>query len=199
MANERSPEMPDHSQMQDRYGLPLTTSSPMAAERFIEGIDLLLEQNFGPEEQFAQAIEADAGFALAHSALAYMLNLRAQVAEAREHAQQAQSLATGVSRREQQQIEAISLFVNGDGPCSYALIREHLTDYPRDILMLRLAQRLFSLGCSGAGVASFPAVLLALMQSVESTYGDDWAFLGQYAFAYHETGHFEEARRLAER
>jgi tetratricopeptide (TPR) repeat protein len=191
--------MPNHIQRQDRYGLPITTSSTLAAECFIEGIDLLLEQNFGPEEQFTQAIEADAGFALAHSALAYMLNLRAQVAEAREHAQQAQSLATGVSHRERQQIEAISLFVNGDGPCSYALIREHLTDYPRDILMLRLAQRLFSLGCSGAGVASFPAVLLALMQSVESTYGDDWAFLGQYAFAYHETGHFEEARRLAER
>jgi len=128
-----------------------------------------------------------------------MLNLRAQVAQAREHAQQAQALATGVSRRERQQIEAIALFVNGQGPRSYALIREHLIDYPRDILMLRLAQRLFSLGCSGAGVASFPAVLFALMQNVEPSYGDDWAFLGQYAFAHHETGHFEEARRLAER
>ena len=135
--------MPDHSQMQDRYGLPLTTSSPMAAERFIEGLDLLLEQNFGPEEQFTQAIEADPGFALAHSALAYMLHLRAQVPEAREQAQQAQSLAPGLSRREQQQIEAIALFVNGQGPRAYALIREHLADYPRDILMIRVAQRLF--------------------------------------------------------
>ena len=62
--------MPHHPQMQDRYGLPLTTSSPLAAEHFIEGIDLLLEQNFGPEEHFTQALEADAGFALAHGALA---------------------------------------------------------------------------------------------------------------------------------
>jgi tetratricopeptide (TPR) repeat protein len=199
MAYERTPEMPDHTQRKDRYGLPITTSSTLAAERFIEGIDLLLEQNFGPEEQFTQAIEADAGFALAHGALAYMLNLRAQVAEARECAQQAQSLATGVSRRERQQIEAIALFINGQGPRSYALIREHLADYPRDMLMIRLAQRLFVLGCSGAGVASFPAVLLALMQRLESAYGDDWAFLGQYAFAHHETGYVEEARRLAER
>src|SRR5262249_55942558 len=150
----RSPEMPNHAQMQDRYGLPLSTSSTLAAERFIEGVDLLLEQNFGPEESFTQAIEADAGFALAHSALAYMLNLRAQVAEARECAQQAQALAAGVSRRERQQIEAIALFVNGQGPRSYALIREHLADYPRDMLMIRLAQRLFMLGCNGAGVAS---------------------------------------------
>jgi tetratricopeptide (TPR) repeat protein len=34
--------MPYHSPMQERYGLPLTTSSTLAAERFIEGIDLLL-------------------------------------------------------------------------------------------------------------------------------------------------------------
>ena len=52
---------------------------------------------------------------------------------------------------------------------AYALIREHLADYPRDILMIRVAQRLFSLGCSGAGVASFPAPLLAMMQG-------DWGF-----------------------
>ena len=32
---------------------------------FVEGLDLLLGQNFGPEEQFTQAIEADPGFALA--------------------------------------------------------------------------------------------------------------------------------------
>jgi tetratricopeptide (TPR) repeat protein len=191
--------MPDHPHRQDRYGLPITTSSTLAAERFIEGIDLLLEQNFGPEERFSQAIEADAGFAMAYGALAYMLNLRAQVAEARERAQQAQSLTAGVSRRERQQIEAIALFVNGQGARSYALIREHLADYPRDMLMIRLAQRLFMLGCSGAGVASFPGVLFALMQSVASAYGDDWAFLGQYAFAHHETGRLEAARRLAER
>jgi len=69
--------MSNHSQRQDRYGLPITTSSTLAAERFVEGIDLLLEQNFGPEDTFTQAIEADAGFALAHGALAYMLHLRA--------------------------------------------------------------------------------------------------------------------------
>src|SRR5262252_5721704 len=68
----RSPEMPNHSQMQDRYGLPLSTSSTLAAERFIEGIDLLLEQNFDPEERFTQAIEAALGFALSNSALDYM-------------------------------------------------------------------------------------------------------------------------------
>ncbi len=189
--------MPTPHQMQDRYDLPLTTSSARTAEHFIAGIDLLLEQNYGPEEQFTLAIAADPECALAHSALAYMLHLRAQVPEAKASAQQAQALARGVSRREQQQVEAIALFVNGQGPSAYALIREHLTDYPRDMLMIRVVQRLFMLGCSGAGVASFPGTLLALMRSVAPAYGDDWAFLGQYAFAHHETGDMEGARRLA--
>lgn len=191
--------MPNHLQMQDHYGLPLSTSSVRAVECFVTGLDLLLEQNYGPEEQFLQAIEADTGFALAYSALAYMLHLRAEAAAAKERAQQAQALTAGISRREQQQVEAIALFINGEGPRSYALIRAHMADYPRDILMIRLVQRLFSLGCSGAGVPSFPGVLLPLMQSVAPQYGDDWAFLGQYAFAHHETGAQAEARRLAER
>ena len=191
--------MPHSSQMQDRYGLPLTTSSTRATEHFVEGLDLLLGQNFGPEEHFTQAIEADPGFALAHSALAYMFHLRAEVAEARECVQQAQALAASASRRERQQVEAIALFITGQGPRAYALIREHLGDYPRDMLMLRVAQRLCVLGCSGAGIASFPAPLFALMQGVAPAYGDDWAFLGQYAFAHHETGRVEEARRLAQR
>src|SRR5688572_19321979 len=101
--------MPHPSQIQDRYGLPLTTSSSRAAECFVAGLDLLLEQNFGPEEQFTQAIAADPGFALARSALAYMFHLRAQVAEARECVQQAQTLTAGVTRRERQQVEAMAL------------------------------------------------------------------------------------------
>jgi hypothetical protein len=100
-----------------------------------------------------------------------MLNLRAQVAEAKESAQQAQALATRASRRERHQIEAIALFINGQGRRSYALTREHLAEYPRDMLMIRLAQRLCMLGCSGAGVASFPVPLFALMQSVAPAYG----------------------------
>ena len=43
--------MPYHAPMQDRYGLPLTTSATLAAERFIEGMDLLWEQHCGPEDQ----------------------------------------------------------------------------------------------------------------------------------------------------
>ena len=191
--------MPATMTIEDRYGLTMSTSSPAAAELYVEGVDLLLSQNFGPEEAFTKATEADEGFALAHAALSVMLMLRAKVAEAKASVGRASALAPGISRRERRHVEAISLYVNGKGPKSLALIREHLDEFPRDAMMMRLASRLFLLGCSGAGVANFPQELLALLEGVESDYGDDWAFLGQFAFAHHESGLLEDARRLGER
>ena len=108
-----------------------------------------------------------------------MFHLRAQVAEARECTRKAQALAAGISRRERQQVEAIALFVTGQGPRSYALIREHLVDYPRDMLMLRWRNAWVCWAAAALGRQLAPP--LALMQGAASAYGDDWAFLGQYA------------------
>ena len=117
--------------MQDRFGLPISTNSTVAGEACMEGIDLLLSQNFGPEEKFQQAIDADEGFALAHAGLAWVSMLRGVAAEAKESVARAQELAAGTSDREKRQIEALSLWINNKGPQSLALIREHLKDYPR--------------------------------------------------------------------
>lgn len=191
--------MANAAPIKDRYGMTISTSSPTAAERWLEGADLLLSQNFGPAAKFQEAIELDEGFALAYAGLAYMQMLAGKAEEAREHASRAQALESGITRRERQQIQAIALFVNGKGRDSIALIRQHLAEYPRDAVMMRLAQRLFMLGCSGAGVPNFPDELLALLKPLERECGDDWAFLGQYAFAHHETGRFDEAMSLARR
>ncbi|MGH7354863.1 MAG: hypothetical protein ACRELS_09850, partial [Candidatus Rokuibacteriota bacterium] len=56
----------------DRYGLPVTTSSPVAAERFQDGMDRLLSYGAGAEECFAGALEADEGFAVAHAGSALL-------------------------------------------------------------------------------------------------------------------------------
>ncbi len=193
--------MSELNRIKDRYGLPLATNSTAAAENLVEGVDLLLEQNFGPEQRFQQAVEADEGFALAHAGLAYVYMVGARVGDAREAAQHAQSLTAGISRREQQQIEAIALWTNGKGPEALALINQHLAEFPRDMLMVRVAQRLYVLGCSsvGAAVANYPQELFSLMKSVAPEYGDDWAFQGQYAFAHHENGLLDDALELAER
>ena len=193
--------MPESNGSKDRYGLPISTSSTAAADNLVEGVDLLLEQNFGPEQSFQQAVEADEGFALAFAGLVYVYMAGGKVAEARKAAQQAQSLAAGTTRREQQQIEALALWANGKGPESLAVIQQHIAEFPRDMLMVRVAQRLYIMGCSsvGAGVDNYPGALFALMKGVAPEYGDDWAFQGQYAFAHHENGLLDEALKLAER
>ena len=56
----------------DRYGLPITTGSTVAAERFQEGMDRLLSYGAGAEESFAAAIEADPGMAVAHAGAALL-------------------------------------------------------------------------------------------------------------------------------
>ena len=185
--------------LKDRYDLPISTSSSQAVELFQEGVDLLLTQNFGPEDKLQQSIKADEGFAMAHAELAYTRMLRVQPAEAKESIQRAQSLVAGVTSREAQHIECIALFVAGNAPQSLAMIREHLTEFPRDALMSRLAQRHFMQGCSAAGVANFPEELFAMLTELEPHYGDDWSFLGQYAFAHHETGRLDKAYQLAQR
>ena len=82
--------MQEGNRAKDRYGLPISTNSITAAENMVEGLDLFLEQNFGAEQRFQQAVEADEGFALAHAGLAYVYMAAARVGEARDAAQRAQ-------------------------------------------------------------------------------------------------------------
>ena len=185
--------------IKDRYELPLTTESPKAADRYVEAIDRFLAQVYGPEQVLAESIEADDGLAVAHAANALLQMYRNEMAQAKETAAGAKSLAVNATKRERQQIEAISLVIAGENRKALRLIREHLDDFPRDMLMVRLANRLLILGCGGAGVPNFPEELLGMLKPLKSEYGEDWAFLGQYAFAHHETGYFDDALRYAER
>ena len=185
--------------IQDRFGMTLSTSSVAAAECLVEGIDRLLSQNHGPELKFQEAIELDESFAMAHGCLAFWYQQRARPDDAKETIVQALALAHRVTRRERQQIEAVGHWVNERGRDSITLIKEHLSEFPRDGLLLRLAHRLYMLGCSGAGSPNFPPEYLALLQSIESRCMDDWAFLAEYAFAHHETGQLEKAMELAQR
>jgi tetratricopeptide (TPR) repeat protein len=185
--------------IQDQYGMTLSTNSPLAGQRWGEAIDLLLSQNAGPEAKFREALALDEGFAVAHAGLAFLMQQRARPEEAQASARQAVSLSDGITRRERQQIQAIAHWVQGRGRDSIAQIKEHVAEFPRDALLLRLAHRLYMRGCSGAGEANFPPAYLALLQSIEPQCRDDWAFLAEYAFAHHETGLLAESLRLAER
>lgn len=183
----------------DRYGLPISSASLKAIDHYAEGLDLTLAQNFGAEEEFVKALEADQGFAIAHAALGFHQFMRVAVPEAKASAATAVELSSGITPRERRNIQIISKFVNGENHQAIAAIIEHLKEFPRDALLLRLAQRLYIQGCSVSGVLDYPPLFYKLMKDLEPEYGEDWAFMGQFAWANHEVGLMEEGLNLAER
>ena len=182
-----------------RNGQTITTASPAAADLYQEGLDLVLSQNYGPEPKLRAAIAADAGFAMAHVVLAYVLNLQLDIPAARAAAVKAVELAAGISKSERQAADFMHAFVHGKGAEAISRIHEHLDEFPTDTLAMRVGQRLYMLGCFGAGVPDFPNHLMQMMRKVAPANGDDWAFLGQYAFAHHETNQPVQAMELATR
>ncbi len=190
--------MAQASVFQDRYGLPLTTTSATAVERYVEGIDLTLSGNAGGDARIEEAVAADEGFALAQVALARAEQFRGQVPQARMRAARARALAAGLTPRERGHVEAIAVAVEGDPTRSLELVREHLRDHPRDAYVLSQANGVYGLiGFSGRTDRNEEQ--LALLDSVADAYGDDWWFLTSHAFAYNEMFEHETARRLVER
>jgi tetratricopeptide (TPR) repeat protein len=179
----------------DRYGLPLSTPSAAAAAAYVEGVDHLLALTAGVEDRLRAAIDADEGFALAHAALAVLLQLQGKLPEAAAAGQHARVLVTGATERECRHVEAIAAVTAGEIGQAGALIREQLAAFPRDALLLR--QAIFSISFSG--VMRPKEEVLALLERVAPAYGDDWYFLSQYAMALQDLNRLEEARRLAER
>ena len=183
----------------DRYGMPLSTNSQSALAHYVEGLDLALSQNYGAEEAFARAVEVDEGFALAHAAKAFMEFIRIAVPEARASAEKAVKLSSGLTSRERGHIDVVSKFVNGENHPASAAVHQHLKEFPLDSMLLRLAQRLYIQGCGGIGAPDYPSRFYHLMSEAAPHYGDDWAFMGQYAWANHEVGKMAEGMNLAER
>jgi tetratricopeptide (TPR) repeat protein len=179
----------------DRYGLPVTTSSQVALERFQEGMDRLLSYGPGPEECFAAAIEADGGLAVAHAGAALLAVAQGDAAAARAAAARARETAGGATRRERQHVEALSALVGGDSVRGLALVDEHVAEFPRDALLVNQAGSAIGF----AGGRDREQRRLDFLERLAPAYGDDWWFQSALAFTYHEVDRFEESRRLSER
>jgi tetratricopeptide (TPR) repeat protein len=186
--------MPQTHRFQDRYGLALTTSSVTAVEHYIKGIDQFLSADVGAETSLAQAIEADEGFAAAHASLALIQQFQGAAAEAKQSAARVRTCMAGLSKRERQYVEAIAMFIDGGGSYVLPLVHEHLDEFPCDAVLLFLHGFLNA----RSGRADWQQAQFAYLTHLAPRYGDDWFFLGQYAFAHHAIDRFEESRRLAE-
>src|SRR5687768_10113750 len=179
----------------DRYDLEVSTSSATAAGHFQDGMDRLLSFSAGAGESFAAAVEADGGLAVAHTGAALVAAVLGDTAGARASAEQAREVVTGATRRERQHVEAVHAFLTGETARGFALVDEHVADFPRDALLVNQASSAIAL----AGRPDREEHRVAFLERVAPAYGDDWWFQSALAFGYHEVDRFEESRRLSER
>jgi len=181
--------------MTDRYGLPITTGSPVAAAHFQHGMDTLLSYGAGAEDAFAAAVEADERLAVAHGGIALVAVAQGDAATARAATVKARQVVGGATRRERQHVEALSALVGGETARGLDLVDEHVAEFPRDALLVNQAGS--AIGFAGARDREQRRV--AFLERLAPAYGDDWWFQSALAFTYHEVDRFEESRRLSER
>src|SRR5262245_61936405 len=156
----------------DRYGLPLTTSSPIAAERFQDGMDRLLAYGPGVEEAFNAALQADDRLAVAHAGLALVAVTNGDAAGARAAVGRARETVGGATRRERQHVEALSALVAGETARGLDLVDEHVAEFPRDALLVNQA----SSAIGFAGRSDREQYRMAFLERLRPAYGDDWWF-----------------------
>ncbi len=134
----------------DAYGLPVSTDSAATIEAYDRAVDGLLSWDAQALERFRAATTLDPGLALAHAGAAVCLFLEERFAEAQEVAKTARAAARSQTDRERRHVEGLALLVEGKAADAASAMREHLVDYPRDLLVPSSAST-----SSGSGRGSF--------------------------------------------
>jgi tetratricopeptide (TPR) repeat protein len=181
----------------DRYGLSITTS-PAAAEAYVDAVDRLLAAREGALDGFDRALVLDPDFALAHVGRSRALLTAGRGPEGRAAAAAAVEHAGGLDRRERRHVEALAAAATGPGARALALVREHLTEFPRDVVALAAANGIYGLiGFSGSQRRN--EEMVALLDALAPAYGEDWWFLSAHGFARTEALGWKAGAPLIER
>ena len=182
----------------DRYGNTLTTSSAAAADRYTEAADAFLAAAPGTVQAFEETVALDPGFALAHTGLARARMAAGDGAGARAAVAEAEALAERLPARESAHVAVMGLLISGRGAEAEALVRAHVAEHPRDVMVAQVCTGIYGLiGLSGR--AGREADNLAYIVSLLPHYGEDWWCLTQYAFALCETGQLAAADSVIDR
>ncbi len=184
----------------DRRGLPLSTTSDLAAERYREGVDLLLSAWPGAAEALEGAVAADPDFALARAARARLHAIRAEPAEARAWiAAAAEIVARHGTERERSHVEILSLAINGQPALALERALAHAETWPRDVLVLSLPLGAFGL-LAFSGMADHDQARVDLCERHARHFeADDWWFLTYRGWSHTENGAVARGRALTQR
>ena len=184
----------------DSRGLPLSTTSDVAAERYREGVDLLLSAWPGADAALDAAIAADLDFALAHAARARLHAIRVELAAARARiATAAELVARHGTERERSHVDILSLAIHGTSAEALARVLVHADAWPRDVVILGLPLGAFGL-FAFSGMADHNQARVDLCERHARHFAnDDWWFLNYRGWSHAENGTVAYGRELAQR
>ncbi len=182
----------------DKYDLPLSTTSAAARDAYVRGYDLALTLYPGALEAFDLALATDPGLALAHAGKAQVLMREGKAADGRAAIAVAKELGGGLSAREAGHIRFFDLAFSGQTAAAITALHEHLTDWPRDALMIATAANPNGT-IGGSGRIGQKHEIAAMMDRIAPRYGNDYWFLSYYAIALSEDGRLTDARAAIER
>ncbi|MBP0623672.1 tetratricopeptide repeat protein [Cupriavidus consociatus] len=188
------------ARFEDRYGLQLSTTSDVAADRYQTGIDLLLSLWPNAGATLDDAIAADPDFALAYAARARLHAIRAEAADAKGKIAIAKELvARHGTERERSHVEVLWLAIHGKSAKALASALEHTDRWPRDILILSLPLGAFGL-LAFSGMAGHDQARVDLCERHAPHFdADDWWFLTYRGWSHGENGDVARGRALTER
>ena len=184
---------------QDRYGLPISTASPAAAEAYRAAIDLMLSSWPGAAEAFEGAIAADPDFALAQIGRARIHSFYQQGDAARQRAATARELVQRRgTERERSHVEILALAIEGRSAAALASALRHLESWPRDAVVMSLPLGAFGL-FAFSGMADHNQARQDLCERHAAAYGDDWWYLTNHGWALTENNQVAPGRAMTER
>ncbi|MBB4426540.1 hypothetical protein GGD66_005110 [Bradyrhizobium sp. CIR48] len=185
--------------LEDRYGLPLSTTSDAAASAYREGVDLMLAGWTGMAEMLERAIATDPDFALPHIARARVHAFYQQGDLARQKAALARELvAKRGTERERSHVETLARAIEGRLLEAIASTLRHIESWPRDALVLSLPLGAFGL-FAFSGMADHDRARHELCEPLAQHYGEDWWFLTMAGWAMTENGDVARGRAMTER
>ena len=181
----------------DAYGNQLTTSTGLARDNYNIGLRAFLSANYGSEEAFSQAIEADPNFALAYVGLARSFISSGKITEAKASLEKSKKFLGNATDREKSHFLCVELAVLGAGKKARNAVHKHVSIWPRDALIAQLNTSVFGL-IGFSGEASREWDLLEYTEKLLPHYDDDWWMMSMHAISLCETGQTFKSMELME-
>ena len=113
----------------DCFGNQLTTSTGLARDNYDIGLRAFLSANYGAQEAFSQAVEADPNFALAYLGLARSFMGSGQLAEARKSIEKAKNVLELSTDREKSHFLCCELIVLGAAKKAREAVHRHVSEW----------------------------------------------------------------------